>query len=400
MSLLAQRLSAIKPSPTLEISAKAAALKAKGEDIIGLGAGEPDFDTPQFIKDAALKALERGETKYTAVEGTVSLRKTICQKFLQENGLVYDPSEIIVSAGGKQVIFNAFISTLNKGDEVIIPAPYWVSYLDIVLLFGGTPKIIQTEEKEDFKLTPPALEKSITPQTKWLILNSPSNPSGMFYNEQELNALGEVLRKHPQIWILSDDIYEHLVFDGLVFKTLLQAVPELKDRTLIVNGVSKTYAMTGWRIGYGAAPKALISAMKMVQSQCSSNANSIAQAAAEEALKGDQSFLKDFRKIFQERRDRVVELLTACPLISCLKPQGAFFVYPSVQELIGKRTPEGKKLTTDSDVATYLLESVGVAVVPGEAFGCSPYLRISYADNLKILEEGCRRIIKAVEILH
>ncbi len=399
MSFLAHRLSMIKPSPTFEISAKAAALKAAGQDVIGLGAGEPDFDTPAFIKEAAVKALGRGETKYTAVEGTLSFRKAICQKFLTENDLVYDPSEIIVSCGGKHVIFNAMISTLNPGDEVIIPAPYWVSYLDIVLLFGAVPKIAQAGEEDNFKITPALLEKMITPQTKWLILNSPSNPTGMCYDENELKALGEVLKKHPHVWILSDDIYEHLVFDGLKFKTLAQVVPELKERILIVNGVSKTYAMTGWRIGYGAAPKALISAMKMVQSQCTSNATSIAQAAAEEALKGDQSFLKEFQEIFEERRSRVVDLINDIPLLSCLKPQGAFYVYPSAKELMGKKTPAGKVLTTDSEIATYFLESVGVAVVPGEAFGLSPYFRISYATSLDVLEDACERIKKAVEQL-
>ena len=399
MSFLAKRLSVIKPSPTLEISAKAAALKAAGHDVIGLGAGEPDFDTPDFIKEAAIKALGRGETKYTAVEGTLSLRKAICQKFLKENDLVYDPSEIIVSCGGKHVIFNALISTLNPGDEVIIPAPYWVSYLDIVLLFGGVPKIVQADENNQFKITPALLEKAIMPQTKWLILNSPSNPTGMCYDESELRALGEVLKKHPSVWILSDDIYEHLVFDGLKFKTLAQVVPELKDRILIVNGVSKTYAMTGWRIGYGAAPKELIAAMKMVQSQCTSNATSIAQAAAEEALKGDQSFLTEFQGIFEERRNRVVALLNDCPLLSCLMPQGAFYAYPSAKGLMGKKTPDGKILTTDSDVATYFLEVCGVAVVPGEAFGLSPYFRISYAARLEVLEDACGRLKKAIEQL-
>ncbi|MBS0185206.1 MAG: pyridoxal phosphate-dependent aminotransferase [Proteobacteria bacterium] len=399
MSFFAHRLSMIKPSSTLEISAKAAALKASGHDVIGLGAGEPDFDTPEFIKQAALKALERGETKYTAVEGTLSLRKAICQKFLTENDLIYDPSEIIVSCGGKHVIFNAMISTLNPGDEVIIPAPYWVSYLDIVLLFGGVPKIIQGGEDNNFKITPNLLEEMITPKTKWVILNSPSNPTGMCYDENELKALGDVLKKYPSVWILSDDIYEHLIFDGLKFKTLAQVVPDLKSRILIVNGVSKTYAMTGWRIGYGAAPKELISSMKMVQSQCTSNATSIAQAAAEEALKGDQTFLKERQKIFEERRNRIVDLLNACPFFSCLKPQGAFYVYPSVKGIIGKKTPQGKILTTDSDVATYFLDSVGVAVVPGEAFGLSPYVRISYATSMGLLEEACARLKKAVEQL-
>jgi len=399
MSFLAHRLSMIKPSPTLEISAKAAALKAAGQDVIGLGAGEPDFDTPDFIKEAALKSLKRGETKYTAVEGTLSLRKAICQKFLTENELIYDPSEIIVSCGGKHVIFNAMISTLNPGDEVVIPAPYWVSYLDIVLLFGGVPKIAQGGEDKNFKITPDLLEGMITPKTKWVILNSPSNPTGMCYDENELKALGEVLKKHPSVWILSDDIYEHLIFGGLKFKTLAQVVPPLKSRILIVNGVSKTYAMTGWRIGYGAAPKELISSMKMVQSQCTSNATSIAQAAAEEALKGDQTFLKERQKIFEERRNRIVDLLNACPLLSCLKPEGAFYVYPSVKGIIGKKTPQGKILTTDSEVATYLLDSVGVAVVPGEAFGLSPYVRISYATSMDILEEACERLKKGIEQL-
>ncbi len=398
-SFLANRLKLIKPSPTLTISAKAAAMKAAGQDVIGLGAGEPDFDTPEFIKEGARQALVRGETKYTAVEGMLSLRKAIAQKLLKDNALDYDPSEIIVSCGGKHVLFNAFIATLNAGDEVIIPAPYWVSYLDMTLLFGGKPCVIKTQENLNFKITPRSLEEAITPQTKWFILNSPSNPTGMCYTEEELKSLGEVLKKYPHVWIMSDDIYEHLVFDGFVFKTLAQVVPELKERILIINGVSKTYAMTGWRIGYGAGPKSLIQAMTMVQSQSTSNATSIAQAGAESALKGDQGFLKEFRESFQKRRDFIVNSLNECPLLSCLKPQGAFYVYPSAQGLIGKTTPSGTDLQTDEDVARYFLEQSGVAVVPGAAFGLSPYFRISYAVHLDTIKEACQRLTKAIEAL-
>lgn len=396
-SFLANRLNLIKPSPTLAITAKAAALKAEGQDIIGLGAGEPDFDTPEFIKKAALRALEKGETKYTNVEGTPALRKAIAQKFLKDNHLTYDLSEIIVSCGAKHILFNALMATLNEGDEVIIPAPYWVSYPDMSLLFGGVPKIIKTQEENHFKVTPTSLEDAITERTKWFILNSPSNPTGMCYTEKELHDLGTVLKKYPHIWILSDDIYEHLVFDDLVFKTLAEVVPDLKDRTLTINGVSKTYAMTGWRIGYGAGPKSLINAMKMLQSQSTSNPSSIAQAAATEALVGDQSFLEDFRKSFEERRNMVVDLLNTCPGLFCLKPNGAFYVYPSAKGLIDKKTPKGDILKSDSDIAAYFLDYVGVAVVPGEAFGLSPYFRISYATSIGILKDACHRIKKACE---
>ena len=396
-SFFAHRLSLIKPSPTLEITAKAAALKAAGQDIIGLGAGEPDFDTPDFIKKAALKALERGETKYTNVEGTLTLRKAIAQKFLKDNHLTYDPSEIIVSCGAKHVLFNALMATLNPGDEVIIPAPYWVSYPDMSLLFGGIPTIIKTKEQNHFKVTPESLEQAITKRTKWFILNSPSNPTGMCYTEKELIDLGKVLKKYPHVWILSDDIYEHLVFEKFIFTTLAEAVPDLKDRILTVNGVSKTYAMTGWRIGYGAGPKPLIDAMKMLQSQSTSNATSIAQSAATEALLGDQHFIEDFRKSFEERRNMVVDLLNTCPGLHCLKPDGAFYVYPSATGLIGKKTPKGGLLKSDSDIAAYFLDYVGVAVVPGEAFGLSPYFRISYATGINILKDACHRIKNACE---
>lgn len=398
-SFLAHRLSLIKPSMTLAITAKAAALKAAGQDVIGLGAGEPDFDTPNFIKIAAIKALERGETKYTNVEGTPALRKAIAQKFLKDNNITYDPAEIIVSCGAKHVLFNALMATIDEGDEVIIPAPYWVSYPDMTLVFGGVPKIINTKEETHFKITPESLEQAITKHTKWLILNSPSNPTGMCYTEKELMALGAVLKKYPHVWILSDDIYEHLVFEKFIFKTLAEVAPYLKDRILTVNGVSKTYAMTGWRIGYGAGPKPLIDAMKMLQSQSTSNPTSIAQAAATEALSGDQHFIEDFRKSFEERRNMVVNFLNTCPGLHCLKPDGAFYVYPSAAGLIGKKTPKGNILKSDSDIATYFLEYVGVAVVPGEGFGTSPYFRISYATHMDILKEACRRIKKACEDL-
>lgn len=398
-SFLADRLRFIKPSPTLAITALAQKLKADGQDVISLGAGEPDFDTPDHIKQEARAALDRGETKYTAVEGTLPLRKAICEKFYKENNLSYDPTEIVVSTGAKQVIFEAFMATLNAGDEVIIPTPYWVSYSDMVLLFEGNPVFVPTTPQEEFKMSASSLEHAITSKTKWLILNSPSNPTGMMYTYEELKSLAEVLRKYPQVYVLADDIYEHLVFDNLSFQTLAAVAPDLKERILTVNGVSKTYAMTGWRIGFAGGPKPLINAISMLQSQSTSGACSIAQAAAIAALKGSKDFLKDFKASFEERRNFVVDSLNTIPGISCLKPNGAFYVYPSCQGIIGKTTPKGLVLKTDNDVAAYFLEEAKVAVVPGSAFGFSPYFRISYATSKNFLEAACLRIKESVQRL-
>jgi aspartate aminotransferase len=392
---LASRLSAIKPSPTMAVTALAAELKAQGRDVIGLGAGEPDFDTPDHIKAAASTAMARGETKYTAVDGTPALKKAVCAKFKRENGLDYAPDQVTIACGGKHVIYNAMMATLNPGDEVIVPAPYWVSYPDIVLLAGGTPVFIEAGINQGFKITPAQLEAAIGPKTKWLILNSPSNPTGAAYSRAELQALGEVLARNPQVWILTDDIYEHLVYDNFEFTTIVQVVPRLYDRTLTMNGVSKAYAMTGWRIGYAAGPKELIRAMGTIQSQSTSNPCSISQAASVEALNGPQDFLPAWREAFRERRDRVVVMLNDAPGITCPTPQGAFYVYPDCSGLIGRQTRDGKVLADDSAVATWLLETEGVAVVQGAAFGLSPCFRISYATSLAVLEDACRRIQRA-----
>jgi aspartate aminotransferase len=391
-SFLAPRLSAVKPSPTMAVTAKAAELKAAGRDVIGLGAGEPDFDTPDHIKDAAIAAMKAGQTKYTAVDGTPALKQAICDKFKRENGLDYKPNQISVGAGGKQVIFNAIMATVGKGDEVIIPAPYWVSYPDIVNLADGTPVIVNCPAENGFKLKPADLEKAITPKTKWLILNSPSNPTGAAYTRDEMQALTDVLVKHPQVWILSDDMYEHLLYDGFEFCTPAQVEPRLYDRTLTVNGVSKAYSMTGWRIGYAAGPADLIKAMSGVQGHSTTNPSSISQAAAVAALNGPQEFLAGWVKSFADRRDMVVARLNAIPGLSCPTPNGAFYVYPSCAGVIGKTTPDGKTIRTDADFATALLESEGVAVVHGEAFGLSPFFRISYATSEKALAEACTRI--------
>lgn len=399
MSFLAARLSRIQPSPTLAITAKAAALKAEGKDIISLSAGEPDFDTPETIKQAAIQAMAQGQTKYTAVDGTVPLKKAIQQKLKNDNSLSYDLDQITVSTGGKQVIFNALLATIEEGDEVIIPAPYWVSYPDIVHLCGGESVIIPCTEENGFKLIPEQLDRVITPQTKWLILNSPSNPTGSVYTREELKSLAAVLVKHPHVHILSDDIYEYLIYDHHSFDTLATVAPELVDRILIVNGVSKAYAMTGWRIGYGAGPQKLIKAMTMLQSQSTSNACSIAQAAAVEALTGPQTFLKDWRKSFSTRRDLVVSALNTIPGIQCRSPEGAFYVYANCRGVIEKETPSGTTIKNDNDFALYLLDHMGVAVVHGEAFGLSPYFRISYATSEQNLTEACNRIKKAVEEL-
>jgi aspartate aminotransferase len=399
MSLIANRLSRIKPSPTIAVTTKAAELKAAGRDVIGLGAGEPDFDTPDFIKAGAVEAIQRGETKYTAVDGTNALKDAIVAKFKRDNNLTYARDQISVGTGGKQVLYNALMASVNPGDEVIIPAPYWVSYPDMTLLAEGTPVIVECSEKNQFKLTAQDLEKAITPKTKWLIFNSPSNPTGGAYSWDELKALTDVLLKHPHVYIMSDDMYEHLVYDGFKFATPAQVEPKLYDRTLTVNGVSKSYAMTGWRIGYAGGPKPLIKAMAIMQSQSTSNPSSVSQAAAVVALNGDQSFLASRNDSFKERRDMVVDMLNQAEGISCLKPEGAFYVYPSCAGCIGKSTPEGKIIQTDEDFVTYLLESQGVAAVQGAAFGLSPYFRISYATSKEALREACTRIQKATAAL-
>jgi aspartate aminotransferase len=389
---LAQSLNRIQPSPTIAVTAKARDLKTAGRDVIGLGAGEPDFDTPDNIKEAAIAAIRRGETKYTAVEGIPELRDAIAKKFKRENNLDYKPSQTFVSPGGKSIIYNALLATLNPGDEVIVPAPYWVSYPDIVLLGGAKPVIVECTLADGFRLTPEALEKAITPKTKWLIFNQPSNPTGACYTRAQLKALTDVLMKHPQVWILTDDMYEHLVYGGFKFSTVAEVEPGLYERTLTMNGVSKAYAMTGWRIGYCAGPELLIKAMAKLQSQSATNASSISQWASVEALNGPQDFIPRFQKIFEERRDLVVSMLNQASGVECPKPEGAFYVYPSIKKLIGKKTEKGKVIATDEDFAGELLEAQGVAVVHGAAFGLSPFFRISYATSNKALEEACRRI--------
>jgi aspartate aminotransferase len=392
MGLVARTLERVKPSPTMAITAKARELKAAGFDVIGLGAGEPDFDTPENIKQAAIKAIERGETKYTAVDGIPELKRAIADKFKRENGLTYKPSEITVGSGGKQVLYNALLATLDPGDEVIIPSPYWVSYPDIVLLAGAEPVIVHTTAEDGFKLKPEALAKAITARTKWFIFNSPSNPTGAAYTRDEIKALTDVLLKQERVWVLSDDIYEHLVYDSFKFTTPAAIEPKLKDRTLTLNGVSKAYSMTGWRIGYGGGPEPLIKAIATLQSQSTSNPCSISQWASVEALEGPQDFLQYWVKAFQERRDLVVSMLNQTKGIECHKPEGAFYVYPSCAGTIGKTTREGKTIGNDEDFATALLEEEGVAVVHGAAFGLSPFFRISYATGIEALEEACRRI--------
>ncbi|MBI1245456.1 MAG: aspartate transaminase [Alphaproteobacteria bacterium] len=399
MSIVAERLQRVKPSPTIAVTMKAAELKAAGKNVIGLGAGEPDFDTPQNIKDAAKRAIDAGETKYTAVDGTPALKKAIAAKFERENGLKYAPNQITVGTGGKQVLYNALMATLNPGDEVIVPAPYWVSYPDMVILAEGTPVEVACSENQGFKLTPEALEAAITPKTKWLILNSPSNPTGAAYSAEDLKALAAVLVKHPHVWIMTDDMYEHLVFDGFKFATIAQVEPKLYDRTLTVNGVSKAYCMTGWRIGYAGGPAQLIKAMQAIQSQSTSNPSSVSQAAAVEALNGPNGFIAEHNKSFVERRDLVVKMLNEAKGLRCPKPDGAFYVFPSCAGTIGKKTPEGKVIETDTDFVTYLLESVGVAVVQGSAFGLAPYFRISYATSTEALRDACTRIQKACAAL-
>src|ERR1700726_3306789 len=393
MAFLADRLSRIKPSATIAVTDKARALKAAGRDVIGLGAGEPDFDTPDNIKEAAIKAIRDGKSsKYTAVDGIAELKAAVSSKFKRENQLDYKPSQIIIGTGGKQVLYNALTATLNPGDEVIIPAPYWVSYPDMVLLAGGTPVAVTATAETGFKLKPAALEAAITPKTKWIILNSPSNPTGAAYSRAELKALTDVLVKHPQVWIMTDDMYEHLVYDDFAFSTPAQIEPKLFDRTLTVNGVSKAYCMTGWRIGYAGGPVALIKAMSTIQSQSTSNPSSIAQWAAVEALNGPQDFIPANNKVFKERRDLVVSMLNQANGINCPRPEGAFYVYPSCAGTIGKTSPSGKVIANDEDFVTELLDTEGVAVVQGSAFGLGPAFRISYATKTSDLEEACKRI--------
>jgi aspartate aminotransferase len=399
MSIVAASLSRIKPSPTIAVTALAAELKRQGRDIIGLGAGEPDFDTPDFIKEAAVEAIRRGETKYTAVDGTPELKRAIAGKFKRENRLDYAVDEITVGTGGKQVLYNAFMATIDPGDEVVVPAPYWVSYPDMVMLAGGTPVFVNCPEQTGFKLRPEDLDAAITPRTKWLVLNSPNNPTGAAYDEAELRALTEVLLRHPHVWVMTDDMYEHLVYGEFRFVTPAEIEPRLKPRTLTVNGVSKAYAMTGWRIGYAGGPKPLIQAMAKVQSQSTSNPCSISQAAARAALDGDQSFLAGRNRIFQERRDLVVDRLNRAPGLRCHRPEGAFYVYPSCAGAIGMTTPSGTTIADSEAFARYLLETEGVAVVHGSAFGMDPFFRISYATSTELLEEACRRITRACEAL-
>ncbi len=391
-NFLAQSLGRIKPSQTIAVTMKARALKAEGRDVIGLGAGEPDFDTPDNIKEAAIAAIRRGETKYTDVAGIPELRQAVAKKFKRENNLDYTPQQCFVAPGGKAIIYNALLATLNPGDEVIVTAPYWVSYPDIVLLGGGTPVSIDTRMEDGFRMTPEQLDKAITPKTKWVILNQPCNPSGACYTREQLKGLTDVLMKHPHVWILTDDMYEHLVYGGFKFCTVAEVEPNLYERTLTMNGVSKAYAMTGWRIGYCAAPVPLINAMTTLQSQSASNASSIAQWASVEALNGPQDFIPKFQKIFEGRRDLVVSMLNQANGIHCPTPEGAFYVYPSIKKLIGMKTPSGVVINTDEEFVSELLTSEGVAVVQGAAFGLSPFFRISYATSEKNLEEACNRI--------
>jgi len=399
MPFLANRLSSIKPSPTIAVTTKARELKAAGRDIIGLGAGEPDFDTPDNIKQAAIKAINAGDTKYTAVDGTPALKKAIAAKFKRENGLEYDVSQITVGTGGKQVLYNALMCTLNPGDEVIIPAPYWVSYPDIVELAEGKPVFVECKVENGFKLQAADLRAAITAKTKWLILNSPSNPTGAAYNRQEMQLLTDVLLEFPHVHILSDDIYEHIIYDDLEFVTPAQVEPKLFPRTFTLNGVSKSYSMTGWRIGYGAGQKELIDAISILQSQSTSNPSSISQAAAVEALTGTQSFLKPNALKFQKRRDLCVDGLNDIPGITCNRPEGAFYVFPSCKGLFGRKTPQGKILQSGNDVVEYFLEAESVAAVPGSAFGMDPFFRISYATSEEQLEKALTRIKKACEKL-
>ena len=399
MSLQSAALARVKPSATLAADQKARELRAAGRDVIGLAAGEPDFDTPQNIKDAAVAAIAAGKTKYTNVDGVPELKAAICAKFKRENGLEYTSAQVNVSPGGKPVIYNAMVATLNPGDEVIVPAPYWVSYPDMVRLAGGEPVFVATTAEAGFKLKPEDLDAAVTPRTRWVLLNSPSNPSGAAYTRAELRALADVLLRHPHVWILTDDMYEHLVFDDFQFATIAQVEPALYERTLTMNGVSKAYAMTGWRIGYAAGPEPLIKLMGKVMSQTTSNPCSISQWAAVEALNGPQDFIKPNQKLFQARRDLVVSMLNKAPGIRCPTPEGAFYVYPSVRELIGRTAPSGREIASDQDFASELLDAEGVAVVHGAAFGLAPFFRISYATSDAVLTEACTRIRRFCENL-
>ena len=392
MVFLSDTLARVKPSATIVVSTKAAELKTQGQDIISLGAGEPDFDTPENIKAAAIRAIHAGKTKYTAVDGIPELKAAICAKFARENGLDYKPAQVSVGTGGKQILYNALMATLNSGDEVIIPAPYWVSYPDMVMLAGGTPVAVPAGIQTNFKLTPEKLEAAITPKTKWFIFNSPSNPTGAGYTKAELKGLTDVLMRHPHVWVMSDDMYEHLVFDDFKFCTPAEIEPGLYERTLTCNGVSKAYAMTGWRIGYAAGPVALIKAMATIQSQSTSNPSSVSQYAALEALTGPQDFLADNRALFQRRRDLVVTMLNAAQGITRPNPEGSFYVYPDISDCIGKASAKGRKIINDEAFVTALLEETGVAVVFGAAFGLSPNFRVSYATSDEVLAEACLRI--------
>ena len=391
MSIISDSLKKIKPSPTIAVTQKARELKAAGKDVIGLGAGEPDFDTPDNIKQAAIKAINDGDTKYTAVDGTPALKKAIVEKFKKENNLDYTTDQITVGAGGKHVIYNAMMATLNEGDEVIVPAPYWVSYPDMVLLAGGKPVIMECDEKQGFKINPIDLEKFITPKTKWIILNSPSNPTGACYSEQDIKAIAAILEKHNHVYILSDDIYEHVTYEGFKFFTIAQ-INSLKDRVLTMNGVSKAYSMTGWRIGYAAGPKDIVKAIAKIQSQSTTNPSSISQAAAVEALSGTQGFIKERANSFQERRDFVVNALNAIDGIECLNPDGAFYVFPSCIGLMGKKDPNGNEIKSDTDFVQSLLENSGIAVVQGSAFGLEGFFRISYATSMDNLNKAMDKI--------
>jgi len=399
MSFLADRLNAIKPSPTMAVTTKAMELIREGHDVIGLGAGEPDFDTPAHIIEAAKQALDNGITRYTAVNGMPELQDAIIGKFKRDNDLDFTRDEIHVSCGGKPVIFNAMMATINSGDEIIIPAPYWVSYPDIPLFFGGVPVIVDCPAEANFKMTPEQLEAAITPKTKWLILNSPSNPTGAAYSRTEIKALTDVLVRHEHVWIFTDDIYEHLIYDGFEFTTVAQVEPRLRSRTLTMNGMSKGYCMTGWRVGFAGGPAPLIKAMTTVQSQSLTHTAAVSQAASIVALNGPQDFIAANNVVFKERRDLVVSMLNQATGIECPTPEGAFYVFPSIKGLIGKKTPAGKSIQTDEDFVTYLLEAEGVSVVHGEAFGLSPHFRISYATATELLEDACQRIQRACSAL-
>ena len=399
MPFLADRLARVKPSPTMAITALATELKAAGRNIIALSQGEPDFDTPPNIREAGIAAIQRGETRYTVFDGRIELKRAICGKFKRENGLDYETGQITVSSGGKQVLYNALCATLSPGDEVVIPAPYWVSYPEMVLLCDGAPVPVSCPQNNGFKLRPEDLDAAITPKTKWLILNSPSNPSGAAYTEADLKELAAVLMKHEHVWVMTDDMYEHLTYDDFRFTTIAQVEPRLYERTLTVNGVSKAYCMTGWRIGYAGGPKHLIKAMGAIQSNSTANPCSISQAAAIEALNGPQDFIPKNAQVFKERRDLVVDLLNKIPGLHCPRPEGAFYVYPSCAGLIGKRTPKGGRIASDEDFVRYLLEAEGVAVVHGEAFGLAPHFRISYATSNEELREACARIERACRAL-